>query len=81
MFIVVEPKEPDCLFQSAEKENICLSERSPRTLMAGLACPGPSLFNGAQSSRYYLNVSVRIASALLGLVLAAFLMLTASSLS
>ncbi|KAM5521506.1 hypothetical protein FOXYSP1_15397 [Fusarium oxysporum f. sp. phaseoli] len=49
--------------------------------MAGLACPGLSLFNRAQSSRYHLNVSVRITSALLGLALAAFLTLTASSLS
>ncbi|KAH7150786.1 hypothetical protein DER46DRAFT_578797 [Fusarium sp. MPI-SDFR-AT-0072] len=27
-FIVVEPKEPDCLFQSAKKGDICPSERS-----------------------------------------------------
>ncbi|QJS76677.2 uncharacterized protein FOBCDRAFT_208890 [Fusarium oxysporum Fo47] len=29
-FIVVEPKEPDCLFQSAKKGDICLSERNLR---------------------------------------------------
>ncbi|EXL98002.1 diaminopropionate ammonia-lyase [Fusarium odoratissimum NRRL 54006] len=41
-FIVVEPKEADCLFQSAKTGEICLSEGSLRTLMAGLACRGPS---------------------------------------
>jgi diaminopropionate ammonia-lyase len=41
-FIVVEPKEADCLLQSAKKGEMCLSEGSLRTLMAGLACRGPS---------------------------------------
>ncbi|KAH7123458.1 tryptophan synthase beta subunit-like PLP-dependent enzyme [Dactylonectria estremocensis] len=41
-FVVVEPTEADCLFQSAKKGEMCLSEGSLRTLMAGLACRGPS---------------------------------------
>ncbi|KAF5008131.1 hypothetical protein FDECE_5567 [Fusarium decemcellulare] len=41
-FIVVEPSEADCLFQSAKRGEMCLSEGSLRTLMAGLACRGPS---------------------------------------
>ncbi|KAF4943363.1 hypothetical protein FSARC_14939 [Fusarium sarcochroum] len=41
-FVVVEPKEADCLYQSAKKGEMCLSEGSLRTLMAGLACRGPS---------------------------------------
>jgi diaminopropionate ammonia-lyase len=39
---VVEPREADCLFQSAQKGEICLSEGSLGTLMAGLTCRGPS---------------------------------------
>lgn len=41
-FVVVEPMEADCLYQSAKKGEMCLSEGSLRTLMAGLACRGPS---------------------------------------
>ncbi|KAH6989856.1 tryptophan synthase beta subunit-like PLP-dependent enzyme [Ilyonectria destructans] len=41
-FVVVEPTEADCLYQSAKKGEMCLSEGSLRTLMAGLACRGPS---------------------------------------
>ncbi|KAH7463465.1 hypothetical protein FOMA001_g18154 [Fusarium oxysporum f. sp. matthiolae] len=41
-FIVVEPTEADCLYQSAKKGEMCLSGGSLRTLMAGLACRGPS---------------------------------------
>ncbi|KAF4469109.1 diaminopropionate ammonia-lyase [Fusarium albosuccineum] len=41
-FIVVEPSEADCLFQSVKRGEMCLSEGSLRTLMAGLACRGPS---------------------------------------
>ncbi|EKJ72018.1 hypothetical protein FPSE_07805 [Fusarium pseudograminearum CS3096] len=41
-FIVVEPIEADCLYQSAKKGEMCLSEGSLRTLMAGLACRGLS---------------------------------------
>ncbi|KAK7409287.1 hypothetical protein QQX98_008527 [Neonectria punicea] len=41
-FVVVEPTEADCLHQSAKKGEMCLSEGSLRTLMAGLACRGPS---------------------------------------
>ncbi|KAI3573545.1 tryptophan synthase beta subunit-like PLP-dependent enzyme [Fusarium oxysporum f. sp. albedinis] len=41
-YVVVEPAEADCLYQSAKKGEICLSEGSLRTLMAGLACRGPS---------------------------------------
>lgn len=41
-FVVVEPTEADCLYQSAKKGEICLSEGSLRTLMAGLACRRPS---------------------------------------
>ncbi|KAI1451903.1 tryptophan synthase beta subunit-like PLP-dependent enzyme [Annulohypoxylon moriforme] len=41
-FIVIEPSEADCLLQSAKKGEMSLSEGSLRTLMAGLACRGPS---------------------------------------
>ncbi|KAI0899102.1 tryptophan synthase beta subunit-like PLP-dependent enzyme [Annulohypoxylon nitens] len=41
-FIVVEPKEADCLFQSAEKGEPAPSAGSLRTFMAGLACRMPS---------------------------------------
>lgn len=41
-YIVVEPAEADCLYQSATKGEISLSGGSLRTLMAGLACRGPS---------------------------------------
>ncbi|KAH8893902.1 tryptophan synthase beta subunit-like PLP-dependent enzyme [Thozetella sp. PMI_491] len=41
-FVVVEPLEADCLYQSAKKGEMCLSEGSLRTLMAGLTCRGPS---------------------------------------
>ncbi|KAM0428489.1 hypothetical protein ACHAPT_006849 [Fusarium lateritium] len=41
-FVVVEPTEADCLYQSARKREMCLSEGNLRTLMAGLACRGPS---------------------------------------
>ncbi|KAH6879475.1 tryptophan synthase beta subunit-like PLP-dependent enzyme [Thelonectria olida] len=41
-FVVVEPTEADCLYQSPKKGRMCLSEGSLRTLMAGLACRGPS---------------------------------------
>ncbi|CAJ0551517.1 Ff.00g114470.m01.CDS01 [Fusarium sp. VM40] len=41
-YVVVEPSEADCLYQSATKGEISLSGGSLRTLMAGLACRGPS---------------------------------------
>jgi diaminopropionate ammonia-lyase len=41
-FIVVEPSEADCLLQSAKRGQICQSEGSLRTIMAGLACRAPS---------------------------------------
>lgn len=41
-FVVVQPTEADCLYQSAKNGEMCLSEGSLRTLMAGLACRGPS---------------------------------------
>ena len=41
-FVVVEPTEADCLLQSAKHGEARLSEGSLRTLMAGLACRGPS---------------------------------------
>lgn len=41
-FVVVEPSEADCLLQSARKGEACLSPGTLRTLMAGLACRGPS---------------------------------------
>lgn len=41
-FVVVEPTEADCLYQSAKKGEMCLSNGSLRTLMAGLACRSPS---------------------------------------
>ncbi|KAF9878048.1 hypothetical protein CkaCkLH20_04624 [Colletotrichum karsti] len=40
--VVVEPKEADCLFQSARAGEMLQSEGSTRTLMAGLACRSPS---------------------------------------
>lgn len=40
--VVVEPTEADCLFQSAKAGEMRLSDGSLRTLMAGLACRGPS---------------------------------------
>lgn len=41
-FVVVEPSEADCLFQSAKAGELRPSEGSLQTLMAGLACRGPS---------------------------------------
>lgn len=41
-FVVVEPTEADCLLQSAVHGEMCRSGGSLRTLMAGLACRGPS---------------------------------------
>ncbi|PYI08354.1 tryptophan synthase beta subunit-like PLP-dependent enzyme [Aspergillus sclerotiicarbonarius CBS 121057] len=41
-FVVVEPKEADCLLQSAQQGTPTQSEGSLRTLMAGLACRAPS---------------------------------------
>ncbi|KAF2966323.1 hypothetical protein GQX73_g7277 [Xylaria multiplex] len=41
-FVVVEPSEADCLLQSAKNGEICQSQGSLRTLMAGLACRAPS---------------------------------------
>lgn len=41
-FVVVEPSEADCLFQSAKAGEIRASEGSLQMLMAGLACRGPS---------------------------------------
>lgn len=41
-FVVVEPTKTDYLYQNAKKREMCLSEGSLRTLMAGLACSGPS---------------------------------------
>lgn len=41
-FVVVEPSEADCLLQSAKSGEARQSERSLRTLMAGLACRAPS---------------------------------------
>lgn len=40
--VVVEPAEADGLFQSAKAGEMRLSDGSLRTLMAGLACRGPS---------------------------------------
>ncbi|KAI0189794.1 tryptophan synthase beta subunit-like PLP-dependent enzyme [Xylaria flabelliformis] len=40
--VVVEPTEADCLFQSATAGEMRLSDGTLRTLMAGLACRGPS---------------------------------------
>lgn len=40
--VVVEPTEADCLFLSAKAGEMRLSNGSLRTLMAGLACRGPS---------------------------------------
>lgn len=40
--VVVEPTEADCLFQSAKAGEMRLSDGSLKTLMAGLACRGPS---------------------------------------
>ncbi|KAI0010458.1 tryptophan synthase beta subunit-like PLP-dependent enzyme [Xylariaceae sp. FL0662B] len=40
--VVVEPTEADCLFQSAKAGQLRLSDGTLRTLMAGLACRGPS---------------------------------------
>ncbi|KAI0866555.1 tryptophan synthase beta subunit-like PLP-dependent enzyme [Xylaria cubensis] len=40
--VVVEPTEADCLFQSAKAGEMRLSDGTLRTLMAGLACRGPS---------------------------------------
>lgn len=41
-FVVVEPTEADCLFQSAKAGEMRLSEGNLQTLMAGLACRSPS---------------------------------------
>lgn len=41
-FVVVEPQEADCLFQSARKGELSQSTGSLHTMMAGLACRGPS---------------------------------------
>ncbi|KAE8372460.1 tryptophan synthase beta subunit-like PLP-dependent enzyme [Aspergillus bertholletiae] len=41
-FVVVEPQEADCLLQSAHQGAPISSDRSLRTLMAGLACRAPS---------------------------------------
>ncbi|KAF7557708.1 hypothetical protein G7Z17_g447 [Cylindrodendrum hubeiense] len=41
-FVVVEPSEADCLFQSAKRGEPCESKGSLHTLMAGLACRAPS---------------------------------------
>ncbi|KAJ5757926.1 uncharacterized protein N7511_006620 [Penicillium nucicola] len=41
-FIVVEPKEADCLLQSAVNGEARQSEGSLHTIMAGLACRAPS---------------------------------------
>lgn len=41
-FVVVEPTEADCLFQSAKAGEIRQSEGNLQTLMAGLACRSPS---------------------------------------
>ncbi|KAL1620797.1 hypothetical protein SLS56_009463 [Neofusicoccum ribis] len=41
-FVVVEPSEADCLFQSSKRGEPCISHGSLRTLMAGLACRAPS---------------------------------------
>jgi diaminopropionate ammonia-lyase len=41
-FVVVEPAEADCLFQSAKAGEMRLSEGNLQTLMAGLACRGPA---------------------------------------
>lgn len=41
-FVVVEPTEADCLFQSAKAGEVRLSEGNLQTLMAGLACRSPS---------------------------------------
>lgn len=40
--VVVEPTEADCLLQSAKAGEMHLSKGTLRTLMAGLACRGPS---------------------------------------
>ncbi|KAG6355363.1 hypothetical protein INS49_003325 [Diaporthe citri] len=41
-FVVVEPAEADCLFQSAKAGEMRLGEGNLQTLMAGLACRSPS---------------------------------------
>ncbi|KAI0543252.1 tryptophan synthase beta subunit-like PLP-dependent enzyme [Xylaria digitata] len=41
-FVVVEPSEADCLLQSAKNGEVCQSQGSLSTLMAGLACRAPS---------------------------------------
>lgn len=41
-FVVVEPTQADCLFQSAKAGEIRQSEGNLQTLMAGLACRSPS---------------------------------------
>lgn len=41
-FVVVEPTEADCLFQSARVGEMRLSAGTLQTLMAGLACRSPS---------------------------------------
>ncbi|KAL1614666.1 hypothetical protein SLS54_009539 [Diplodia seriata] len=41
-FVVVEPSEADCLFQSARRGELSSSKGSLHTLMAGLACRTPS---------------------------------------
>lgn len=41
-FVVVEPNQADCLFRSAKAGEMRPSEGSLQTLMAGLACRGPS---------------------------------------
>ncbi|KAI0430433.1 tryptophan synthase beta subunit-like PLP-dependent enzyme [Xylaria sp. FL1042] len=41
-FVVVEPQEADCLFQSARNGEISLAKGNLHTMMAGLACRRPS---------------------------------------
>jgi len=41
-FVVVESAEADCLYQSAKKGEMVLPQKSLHTIMAGLACRGPS---------------------------------------
>ncbi|ETS75447.1 hypothetical protein PFICI_12391 [Pestalotiopsis fici W106-1] len=41
-FVVIEPEEADCLFQSARHGDMIPSDGTLHTLMAGLACRAPS---------------------------------------
>lgn len=41
-FVVIEPEQADCLFQSARHGELVPSDGTLRTLMAGLACRAPS---------------------------------------